>query len=227
MTTFIELQDEVQWHIRHRRDLQGFVKSKINQAVLDVMRIVKPPEFLATTAITTSDGVSAYDLGSQSEDVLAVLGVAIDSTSVNVENRRLLRGRYEEYDEQDPTNTGRPRKWFRYGNNLILYNRVPDDNDGDNYDLTVRILERPTALSADADVFPLQLELEELVVLRAASKMFTLLGNLERKQVSDDLFTESLNFIRQIEDFENMADRDATMQAGTHRTHPSSGRSRR
>lgn len=219
MTTFLTLQTEVQYQLRQRTDLLTFVKSKLNSALLDVMLLVKPPEFQSTTAITTSAGTAAYDLGGQAEDVLAVLGVSIDAASISREQRRLGRGTFEEYDEMDTSKTGVPQKWFRYANDLVLYNKVPDNNDGSNYALTVRILERPTVMSANADVFPLQSEWEEPVVLRAISKMFTLMGDAGRKQLADSLFQESVGFVVDaVKNIENRHDHDAGMRQGTHRT---------
>jgi hypothetical protein len=229
MTTFLTLQNEVQYHIRQRGDLLTFVKDKLNSALLDVMLLVKPPEFQSTFAVTTTAGTSAYALGQASpDDVLAVTGVSIDVASVSTANRRLIRGTYEEFDEMDTTDTGQPRKWFRYANDLILYNRVPDNNGGSDYSVTVRILERPTTLSADSDVFPLAPEWEEPVVLRAVAKMFTLLGNQERKALTDTLFQESVGFVvDRIQSIENSNDGDAGMRQATHRVRPASGRSRR
>ena len=85
------------------------------------------------------------------------------------------------------------------------------------YTVTVRHFERPTILSADADTFPLTLEWEEPVIMRAASKMFTLLGNPERKSMSDQLFNDAVGFIvDKVGSIENSGDKDAGMRGGTH-----------
>lgn len=85
------------------------------------------------------------------------------------------------------------------------------------YTITVRHLERPTVMSADSDVFPLALEWEEAVILRAASKMFVLLGNQERKLLTDSLFQDSVGFVvDRVKSIENEADQDAGMRNATH-----------
>ena len=216
MTTFAQLQDEVQFHIRQRPDLNSFVKNKINEAILDVMLLVKPPEFQSTTPISTVANTSAYNLQA-TDDVLAILGVRNGTTTVK-NNRRLIRGSYEEFDEQDQDTsnasvTGQPTKYFRYANQIILYSKIPDAV----YSLTVRILERPTALSADADTFPLELEWKEPVVLRAAQKMWALKGNEARYALTGALFQESLGSVLEtIQSIENANDHDAGMRASTH-----------
>jgi hypothetical protein len=214
MTTFLTMQTELQLHLRQRTGLLTSVKQKLNEAVLEVMLLAKPPEFYETTPITTVAGTSAYDLTAQSNNILAVVGVTIDGTST-VKPTRLSKGNYREFDEQHQTadTRGRPHKWFRFGQEIIFYDKVPDAV----YTITVRHLERPTVLSADADVFPLPLEWEEPVILRAAAKMFTLLGNAERKGLADQLFNEAVGFvIDRVGGIENSGDHDAGMRAGTH-----------
>ena len=216
MTTFAQLQDEVQFHIRQRPDLSSFVKSKINEAILDVMLLVRPPEFQSTTPIATVNGTSAYNLQA-TDDVLAILGVRNGTTTVK-SNRRLKRGTYEEFDEMDQDTTvagvkGVPQKYFRYANQIVLYDKIPDAV----YSITVRVLERPTALSLDADVFPLELEWQEPVVLRAAQKMFALKGDEARYALTGALFQESVSAVLEtIQSIENAADHDAGMRASTH-----------
>ena len=214
MTTFLTMQNELQFNLRQRVGLTTSVKQKLNEATLEVMLLVKPPEFFETTAITTVAGTSAYSLTAQSNNILAILSATIDGTAT-VKPTRLIRGDYREFDERHKiTSTrGRPHNWFRYGQEIIFYDKVPDAV----YTITVRHLERPTVMSVDADVFPLALEWEEAVILRAASKMFVLLGNPERKAMSDALFQDSVGFIvDRVKSIENEADQDAGMRNATH-----------
>jgi hypothetical protein len=224
MTTFLTMQTELQLHLRQRVALTTSVKQKLNEALLEVMLLVKPPEFFETTNIATVAGTSAYDLTAQSNNILAVVGVTIGSTST-VKPTRLTKGDYREFDEQWQTtdNRGRPHKWFRFGQEIIFYNKVPDAV----YTITVRHLERPTIMSADADVFPLALEWEEPVIMRAASKMFTLLGNPERKSMSDQLFNDAVGFIvDKVGNIENSGDHDAGMRGDTHNMKNARGHTR-
>ena len=214
MTTFLTMQTELQLHLRQRVALTTSVKQKLNEALLEVMLLVKPPEFFDKSDISTVAGTSAYSLTAPTKDILAVLGVTIGSTST-VKPTRLTKGTYREFDEQwQTTDTrGRPHKWFRFGQEIIFYNKVPDAV----YTITVRHLERPTVLSADADVFPLPLEWEEPTIMRAAAKMFTLLGNPERKAMADQLFNDAVGFVvDKVANIENAGDHDAGMSGGTH-----------
>jgi hypothetical protein len=214
MTTFLTMQTELQLHLRQRLGLTTSVKQKLNEALLEVMLLAKPPEFFETTPVTTVAGTSAYDLTAQANNILAIVGVTIDGTAT-VKPTRLKKGDYREFDEQWQTTAtrGRPHKWFRFGQEIILYDKVPDAV----YTVTVRHLERPTVMSDNADVFPLALEWEEPVILRAASKMFTLLGNPERKAMADALFNEAVGFlVDKVANIENAGDRDAGMRVGTH-----------
>ncbi|MGH7262116.1 MAG: hypothetical protein ACREI9_15850, partial [Nitrospiraceae bacterium] len=98
-------------------------------------------------------------------------------------------------------------------NQIILYNKIPDAV----YSITVRVLERPTTLSVDADVFPLELEWKEPVVLRAAAKMWALKGDEARYGLTQALFQESLgSVLEKIQSIENRYDHDATMRMSTH-----------
>ncbi len=214
MTTFLTMQTELQLHLRQRVGLTTSVKQKLNEALLEVMLLAKPPEFFETTPVTTVAGTSEYDLTAQSNNILAVVGVTVDGTAT-VKPTRMTKGEYREFDEKHQTNRtrGRPHKWFRFGQEIIFYSKVPDAV----YAITVRHLERPTVLSADADTFPLPLEWEEPVIMRAASKMLTLLGNPERKAMADALFNEAVGFlIDKVGNIENAGDHDAGMRGGTH-----------
>ena len=214
MATFLAMQNEVQFHIRQRAGLLTSVRQKLNEALLEVMLLVKPPEFRETTPISTVAGTSAYNLTTQSNNILAITGVTIDGTAT-VRPTRLTRGDFREFDEEHQivSTRGRPSKWFRYGQEIIFYNKVPDAV----FAITVRHLERPTVMTADADVFPLALEWEEPVVLRAVSKMFTLIGNPERKVLTDSLFNEGVGFlIDKVGAIENEADQEAGMRNATH-----------
>lgn len=229
MTTFLELQNEVQFQVRQRTDMSTYVQDKINQAILDVMLLVKPPEFFSTVSITTTAGTPNYDIQA-SQDVLAIMGATITNTNIQSEDRRLFRGSWQEFDSMDQDftttgpNLGRPRKYFRYANEIILYNKVPDDNDSNDWTIRVRMLLRPTELTADADTFPLELEWEEPVVLRAAYKLLTMTGDRERAAEVKDLFQDSVAFVLDnSRNIENRTDRDATLAQGAHQQRPGSG----
>ena len=214
MATFIELQDEVQFMIGQRLDLNTFVKLKINRAIIDVMLMVKPPEFFTTIDLTGVAGQPNYDITSP-DNLLAIAGVVNESETTSG-NRRLVRGNWREFDEMDTATAskyGNPRKWFRYGDEIFLYDRVPEGGE----DILVRGLERPTELSSDSDVFPLGFEWEEPVVLHSSELMYTFLGEQAQRDLKRTEFTEQVQFV--VDNFkaiEDEFDRDASMRVGTH-----------
>jgi hypothetical protein len=225
MATFSELQDEVQFMIGQRLDKNTFVKNKINRSIIDVMLMVKPPEFFTTIDITGVAGVPNYDITSGSNDLLAVIGV-INEDETTAANRRLIRGSYREYDAMDTATAskrGNPRKWFRWANEIYLYDRVPEGGE----DILVRGLERPTVLSNDSDTFPLGIEWEEAAILHATELMFAMLGNRPQRDLKRAEFLENVSFITDnFKAIENEFDHDAGMQASTHQ-YRSANRSRK
>ena len=57
----------------------------------------------------------------------------------------------------------------------------------------------------------------ELAYIKAASKMFTLMGDAERKAMADQLFNDTVGFvIDKVGNIENAGDHDAGMQNATH-----------
>lgn len=200
--------------IGQRLDLNDFVKDKINRAILDVMLMVKPPEFFTTIDITGVAGQAAYQITSGSDDLLAVVGVVNESELTK--DRRLIRGSYREYDSMDTetaSKRGNPRKWFRWGNYIYLYDRIPEGSE----DILVRGLERPTELDGDSDTFPLGIEWQEAVVLHATELMFTFLGDQAQRDLKRTEFLENIQFV--IDNFkaiEDEFDHDAGMVASTH-----------
>jgi hypothetical protein len=224
MATLSSLKTEVQFEIGNRLDLTTQVTSALNRAILEVVMLVRPPEQFTTFDITGVAGQANYDIKTTNR-TLAIIGV-ID----NDNDRRMFRGSFQEYDEMDPTSTGTPNKWFRYGNNIYLYNRVPEGSE----DITVRIIQRPVALSGDSDSFPLGLEWEDAVVARASFKMLTLLGMRDRATLKNDEFLQSAgvdvvpSVTKMVQDLENEFDTDARMRAGSHHHRPeTANRSRR
>jgi hypothetical protein len=224
MATFSGLQDEVQFMIGQRLDLNAFVKDKINRAILDVMLLVKPPEFFSTIDVTGVAGQANYAITSGSDDLLAIVGV-INEDETTSANRRLIRGSFQEYDSMDTVTAakrGNPRKWFRWANDIYLYDKIPEGSE----DILVRGLHRPTVLSADNDTFPLGLEWESATVLHATELMFAFLGERAQRDLKRSEFLENIQFVTDnFKAIEDEFDHDAGMQASTHQHR--SGRSRR
>ncbi|MHA2066759.1 MAG: phage adaptor protein [Candidatus Thorarchaeota archaeon] len=224
MATLSSLRTEVQLEIGNRTHLNTYVDNALNRAIIEVVMLVRPPEQFTTFDITGVAGQANYDIKTTNR-TLAIIGV-ID----NDNDRRIFRGSFQEYDEMDPTSTGTPNRWFRYGNAIFLYNRIPEGSE----DITVRIIQRPAVLSSGSDTFPLNLEWEDAVIARASYKMLTLLGMRDRAMLKNEEFLQSAgvdvmpSVTKMVQDLENEYDTDARMRAGTHRHRPeTANRSRR
>ena len=175
--TFI---DAVEAQIGRVNQVRSTVKSKINAAIQHITWEQRPPEMRASTTQVTSDATSSYALGS---DVYAI--ILVRNNSAGGERFLLRPGSIEEFDAmaQDSTATGSPGRWVTEGNNLIIYDAIPDDNSGSNYTLRYRYLKRPTTLSLDADQTDLNAEWDEPTILLASAYMFRALNNEARAAI--------------------------------------------
>lgn len=228
MATLTSLKTEVQLEIGQRTDLTTQLEAAINRAIIEVVMLVLPPEQFTTFDITGVQDQANYDIKT-THRTLAIIGVI--NNDANGPRKRLKRGHWREFDEMDTSGTdaqGVPNSWFRYGNEIFLYNRIPEGSE----DITVRILQRPAALTTGSSAFPLGLEWEDPVIARASFKMLTLLGMRDRATLKNEEFMQAAgvdqmpSIVKMVQDLENFYDKDAGMHAGSHRMRPSTARSR-
>jgi hypothetical protein len=169
------------------RDTQ--IDQAINDAIIEIIQTFHPSEVTTTATASTVNTTNSYSFSTDfsATDVLAILGVRN-----NTDDYRLKRGSYLEFMTHSKDTTtgafGRPNKWARQGNNLILYSLIP----GAVYTIEMYYLQRPAELTADADTFPLNREWERPTVLLASSYAWATMNNVEKSQLKDGQYQASV-----------------------------------
>jgi hypothetical protein len=163
---------EVRKSIGDRRDLDTELKKAMNEATQDIAAMFRVRNVIQNGSFTTTEGVATYSLG---DEVYDVINARNDTDDVP-----LFPGDQTEYDAlpaNDSDDYGTPNKWFVDGEDLIIYNAVPDDT---NFDITYRYIYRLPDMVGDTTVFPLPREWERPAKLLAKSYMFELLGQSDK-----------------------------------------------
>lgn len=174
MATLADIVTLTKAHIGGRENIDSLVESRINRATLDVIGAHMPHESREVGTITTAEGTAAYDLAA---DCYAIRAVRNDDTE-----RVIEPGTLRKYAESGWTEYGTPRHWIREKNQIILFNPLPNDNDGDNFTIRYWYLERPAYMDDTADTFPLNYEWEDPVSILASAKVLSMINEPERAQ---------------------------------------------
>ena len=171
--TASELLTNVKFMCANKGTIDDQITANINSAIKQLIMQVRPQEAWATTTFSTSNADFLYDIGAAGQivitDFLAVLMVRNSTDDVEIK-----RGGMRDFNRQlqDTTNTsalGRPNRWTRQGNNLILYNRIPDSTART---IKLTYLKRPADISGST-TFPLNDEWIRPVEILAAAYTFT------------------------------------------------------
>jgi hypothetical protein len=164
MATLSALRTNVKHLLGNKPNINTFVDQAINDAILQLVLEARPHEMQTSKTFTTTTQTEATALES---DCYAILNV-----TDNTNNRRILPGDYNYRDDSDPESYGTPTRWYRYANNLNLYQQVPDAT---GFSITYRYLKRPASLSSDSSVLALNDEWRKPVEVLSAAILF---GNL-------------------------------------------------
>ncbi len=179
MATLTQMRTRIFVALGNKSGLTGNIDNNINEATLQVVFQQRPQESRTSTTFSTADGDFDYTIASGGDIAVTDL-YAIEMVRNNTQDYRLEKGTFWEFEGQDQTGsdaTGDPRKWFRRGNTLYLYNLVPDDSAD-----TIRVsyLKRPTALSSDSDTFDLNDEWIKPVEMLATSLTYMDMNMVDR-----------------------------------------------
>lgn len=187
------LQAAVEGNIK-RTDKTADVVQAINDAILHVAQTAKPHEIQDLQEQTTTAGTDTYALDSDCLHIEFVVilnvGESTDGQPVVIDQGNLrswmLRNR-------DSDARGTPEKWFRRNNNIELYDAIPDDNDGNDYDIEIAYVKRPALLSASTPSTAMDLneEWDRAVEYKATAIMFMRLQD-ERQQVYESAYINEL-----------------------------------
>jgi hypothetical protein len=176
------IRTQIQTEIGGRTDVDTVIDDQVNFAVEEIAAMYPWLEFNQSATTPTADGQFEYLLPTD----LFVLWSVKEETSLN---RRLEQKEIFSFDDFDETKTGTPGNWSQWGNSLIIFNAVPDDNDGSNYSLRIRYWKIPTDLSADGDEHLLASRLERGVRLKATAFTMNILNMEEKAQVREKEFS--------------------------------------
>lgn len=172
-TTHNAMLANVKYMCGNKNGIDATITNNINHAIKQLVLQVRPQEAWSTTTFSTSSATAAYAIGSGAAvnitDFMAVLMVRNNTDDVEIK-----RGDMRSYNRQlqDTSNSGalgRPNRWTRQGNSLILYNKIPDSTART---IKLTYLKSPVAISGST-AFPLNDEWIRPCELLAAALTFT------------------------------------------------------
>ena len=203
MATLLEVRTDVKFMVGNRNGIDSQIDDNINMAVREFALSIRPQELWASTTFTTVDATAEYAFSAMSTpvtDLMAVMFIRDNTDDVPVKRGGLSDYLNNKIDTTKATNLGDPNRWTRFANTLVLYSKIPNSTAR-----TMRMiyLQRPAALSADTDTFPLNAEWEQPVKLLASAYTWLDLNNAEKAQLkfqAYDRFVATIDKPEAIED---------------------------
>jgi hypothetical protein len=192
--------------VGNRNGIDDQIDDNINMAVREIALTAKPQELWLSTTFTTSDGTAEYAFASMSTPVTDLMAILL--VRDNTDDVPLTRGGLSSYFNQkldstnDASTKGDPSRWTRFGNSLVLYSYIPDST---SRTMRMLYLQRPAALSADADTFPLNAEWEQPAKLLAAAYTWLDLNNSEKATLKFQAYDRYMNTVETPEELESEA----------------------
>ena len=171
--TAAQMLTDVKLMCGNKAGIDDQIVKNINSAIKQLIMQVRPQEDWATTTFATANADFLYDIGAAGQiaitDFLAVLMVRNNTDDVEIK-----RGGMRDFNRQlqDTTNTsslGRPNRWTRQANSLILYNKIPDST---TRSIKLTYLKKPNDISGST-AFPLNDEWIRPVEILSAAYTFT------------------------------------------------------
>ena len=164
--TFLQMQTSVKLKLGNKANIENQLDLQINRAMAQFVYEIKPQETWATGTFNTVADQHVYNFVTDltNNDIYALKAVRDTTTPAEIQ-----KGGIADFYRQNRSNTGKPRRWTRYGNNIILYSLIPDGV----YAIEYLYVQAPTPMSADADVFPLNEEWEQPVEELAAALLWS------------------------------------------------------
>jgi len=189
--TLATMRTKVKFECGNKNGIDTIIDDAINDAIIEVASTFHPQELIASATGTTSNQTSSYSFSSTFSvtDVLAVVGVRNNTTDDRLKNGSLLEFLLHPKSTSNAGNFGKPNKWTRQGNNLILYSQIPGST---TYTIELYYLQRPAELTADANTFPLNREWERPVALLASSYVWASLNNGEKSALKSQQYQETI-----------------------------------
>lgn len=204
-TTHNAMLANVKYMCGNKAGIDSRITANINHAIWQVILQARPQEAWATATFTTSSGDFLYDIGSGGQinitDFMAVLMLRNSTDDVEIK-----RGSMRDFNRQlqDTTNSaalGRPNRWTRQGNNIVLYSKIPDST---SRTIKLTYLKRTAAISGST-AFPLNDEWIRPVELLAAALTFTDLADAANAGIKMAAFEKTMQAYDKPENIEDEA----------------------
>jgi hypothetical protein len=203
-TTHTAMLANVKYMTGNKAGIDSTITNNINHAIRQMVMQVRPQEAWATTTFNTADNDSSYDIGSGGQinitDFLAVLMVRNDTSDVELKRGGMRGYNRNLQDTAVDATTGRPNRWTRLANNLIIYSKIPDGV----YSLKLTYLKRPTAISGST-AFPLNDEWIRPCELLAAAITFTDLADQANANLKFKAYDKAIQAFDKPENIEEEA----------------------
>lgn len=204
-TTHNAMLSNIRYMCGNKNGIDATITANINHAIKQLVLQVRPQEAWALTTFSTSSSTAVYAIASGSAisiaDFMNVLMVRNNTNDVEIK-----RGDMRSYNRnlQDTSNTaslGRPNRWTRRANSLILYNKIPDST---TRTIALTYLKRPADISGTT-AFPLNDEWIRPCELLAAGMTFTDLADMANANLKFSAYDKALGAFDKPENIEDEA----------------------
>ena len=198
------MRSNIVFNTGRKAGMDAKIDANLNRATLQVVKRMRPKEMQTSTTFTTTEGDFDYSIAAAGDIAVADL-YAILMVRNNTDEYRLARGTLAEFEAGKQTGSsakGKPHKWFHYGNNLFIYDRVPDST---TRTLRVRYLKRPATMSSSNTAFPLNDEWIEVVEELATAMTFANLNQTDKVGLHSSVFESLIQRMETPEQIEDEA----------------------
>lgn len=203
MATLASMRANVTFNVGRKAGMDAKIDLNLNEATKQIVKRMRPKEMQTSTTFTTADGDFDYSIAAAGDIAVADL-YAILMVRNNTDQYRLTRGTLAEFEAGKQTGSsakGKPYKWFHYGNNLFLYDRVPDATART---IRVRYTQRPALMTSVVD-FPLNDEWVNLAEELATAMSFANLNQFDKAQLHGQMFESLIQKMETPEQIEDEA----------------------
>jgi hypothetical protein len=156
-TTLKQVRDEIV-KATGRDDIDGTIDKNINASIIELIYKVKMREFHKTRTFNTSGSTEAYAL--QADEF------AVVSVRNNTDNKPITPRKITQRDEIDTSIEKAPTHYTEWDEEILLFDGIPNGV----YEIELKALKRPTALSADSDPLPTPEEWDEAIRMLSLAK---------------------------------------------------------
>lgn len=189
--TLATMRTKVKFECGNKNGIDQIIDDAVNDAIIEVVSSFQPQEMTASATGATVDQTSAYAFAGvfSASDLLAVIGVRNDTDDYRLKRGSLLEFLKARTDTSSAANFGRPNKWARQGNSLLLYSMIPGATI---YTMRLYYVQRPAEITTDTAAFPLNREWERPVTLLAASYVWGSLNNVEKAGLKEQQYSATV-----------------------------------